>query len=176
MRRRRISGGPSVAMVPALMCLAFALFSGGGAAAAAARTSDDKRRGPSPWTVLPKAETLQLDPARQYAGLIVVPGIASMAVSAGDMKDKLDGTGTWAQIEVWDDPADLPEPMRQAFAAEDLKPRPGAFWFFGRPKVRSSMKTSGDMWQLQRAHARQARQFDPNKPVGIDPDWNAYQD
>jgi hypothetical protein len=121
--------------------------------ATAAATSGGRTPQPGSWTLLPKADTIELDPSRHYAAVILIPGIASMAVDAEDVQQKLSERAEWAEIQVWSNPDDVPWTVSQAFSAEDKAPAPGRYWIWGRPKVRKSIKADN----VVHAYARAAR-------------------
>lgn len=108
--------------------------SGGGGSTTGSRVEN-------PWTVLPAAAQIELDPSRQYAAVITVPGPVAAMATDGMVQSNLNERAEWQSIQVWSDPADIPETVRKAFAASDLKQQPGHFFIFGRPATRKSLST-----------------------------------
>lgn len=108
----------------------------------------------SPWTVLPKAQTIQFDPARQYALLVMLSPEQAATATAAEVEAQFTSKIDIAQSQTWDDPADIPYVVRQAFSEDDLRPMPGRYWLFLHPRERKAYAWGSS---LLRVHVRQAR-------------------
>lgn len=147
----------SSALLPLLLAFGGLALLGGNKAAAAAPATPRRRStstgGAPSWVLLPHADTVQLDPARQYAALLTLPATLAAVASASALEDKLSERAEWAAVKVYDDPADLPESLAQAFAKADREPGLGRYWLFGRPKARKAIKAE----YVTRMYTRDAR-------------------